>query len=79
MMVGRKKADFIKVNWHDEGLEGDNEGLIYGIYILSTNDLSRSSIKKYGLIYFDQEIEDVMWFKTEQERDKEFIKFNKEE
>ena len=37
MMVGRKKADFIKVNWHDEGLEGDNEGLIYGIYILSTN------------------------------------------
>ena len=49
----------IKVNWHDEGLEGNNNGYIYGIYFL-TDDIA------------NQEVDDVMWYKTEEERDNQY-------
>ena len=50
----------IKVNWHDEGLEGNNNGYIHGIYFLT-----------------DEEVDDAMWYKTEEERNNQY-KLNKE-
>ena len=52
----------IKVNWHDEGLEGNNNGYIHGIYFLT---------------FTDDEVDDVMWYKTEEERDNQY-ELNKE-
>ncbi len=52
----------IKVNWHDEGLEGNNNGYIHGIYFLT---------------FTDEEVDDVMWYKTEEERDNQY-ELNKE-
>ena len=51
----------VKVNWHNEGLEGDNNGYIHGIYFLT-----------------DEEVDDAMWYKTEEERDNQY-ELNKEE
>jgi uncharacterized protein YfdQ (DUF2303 family) len=62
----------IKVNWYESGLDKvhaisdfnfydkdkDNNGYIYGIYFLCTK----------------QEFDDVMWYKTEEERDSELEK-----
>ena len=60
----------IKVNWYDEELDKfyetdkDNNGYVHGIYIYYSNEP------------FDYECQ---WFKTEQERDKEFNKLQREE
>tara|TARA_R110000824_G_scaffold19998_2_gene76269 strand:- start:229 stop:465 length:237 start_codon:yes stop_codon:yes gene_type:complete len=61
---------YAEINWHDEGLEGNNNGYIYGIYFLSEEILEGT------ISIFDGEIEDVMWFKTEEERDREFYILN---
>ena len=59
----------IKVNWYDEELDKfyetdkDNNGYVHGIYLY------------YGNEPFDYECK---WFKTEQERDKEFNKLQRE-
>ena len=45
----------ITVNWHDEGLEGNNNGYRHGIYLLT-----------------EEEVDDVMWDKTEEERNNQY-------
>ena len=78
----KKLKEMIKVNWNKEGLTGNNKGYIHGIYFVIANALSRSSRKRYGLIYFSHDICDTkcgcneldneMWYKTKKERDKQF-------
>ena len=62
-----------KVNWYDEELEGDNNGLIHGLYFMKSYDkptLIKDEI--YGGYNYQEngytEVEDAMWFATEKER-----------
>ncbi len=63
LLVQNRSMNIKKVNWYDEELDEfydedkDNKGYIYGIYL------------------YDNEVEnhtEVEWFKTEEERDREF-------
>ena len=71
------KDKFIKVHWETEELDRyyrknhypekvwkDNEGMPFGIYLINEDD--------FGSIDY------VEWFRTEEERDKEFNKLIKE-
>ena len=53
-------GDKLKVNWIDEGLDGDNNGYIYGIYYYD---------KKFGEDNPDTDVIDVEWFNHAKERD----------
>ena len=72
---------FIKVHWETEELNiyyrkngypkkvwKDNEGMPFGIYLLEANV---NNIKDLENI-FDEEVGEVLWFSTEEERDKVF-------
>ena len=72
------KDKFIKVHWETEELDRkykdngypekvwkDNEGMPFGIYLIDEDD--------FGSIDY------VEWFRTEEERDKEFNELIKEE
>ena len=72
------RQKYVKVHWETEELDRyyrknhypekvwkDNEGMPFGIYLIDEDD--------FGSIDY------VEWFRTEEERDKEFNKWNKEE
>ena len=74
------KHKYVKVHWETEELDRkykdngypekvwkDNEGMPFGIYLIEIGEDDFESI------------EDAQWFRTEEERDKEFNKLIKEE
>ena len=56
-------GDKLKVNWHNEGFDGDNNGYIYGIYYYDKKICEENP---------DTDVIDVEWYHNEKIRNREY-------